>query len=748
MKFYNKSIFLLLLASCSDSNAARRGKKHLRARTNLSLTPEETVVLSEPHHRDLSGASSLKSTKTSTSSKSKSGQLQPASSMDGSDKNNASVKEDAVTIKSIKDKSGSIKGINCGKAKSAGSDGKVKSNKSSKCTGKLKAGDDVFETAVNAPINISDDELLKNDNNGLAIESCADPAVGSLERSQSSFIYTPETDFTGLTTFPCIVSDGELTDTALVTVHIAGAGSPNLSVADNVNVIEDTPTVIEPLVNDTDGVVFYSYSKPIHGSIVSNGDGTLTYVPDEHYFGPDEFEYTVTDGINSDVASVYINVSPVSEDPVTTPDKATTTQGFPVVIDVLENDFDPDGSDIKITSYTQPNNGALVFNPDGSFTYTPDVGYVGQDTFTYMVLAGDRESSETPVTINVVEDGNIAEEPEDDMILVLSEVVYANLPPNVADITLATTAQVPLPITVQDIIANTNDPDGDELTVTQCDQPENGVLGQDLTYTPNTGFVGEDSCRCVVCDDDNACGTVNVFILVNAAAPMAPVALSDSYTTFEGAPVVMNVLLNDSPNGVVNDFTMPVHGTVVKNNDGTLTYIPDDSFSGVDTFEYVLVNSGGVGGSSIGSVSINVKAVAAPPSAQNDYYSTFVNTPLTIDASVGVLSNDGDQLAVTSVIRQPSNGVLSQREDGSFTYIPQQWWIGTDTYEYEAVDANGQTATATVSITVQQPTAMIIPSSGSLVGGQRNGTSSDCKLGFTDCQGVNTVSASLRGKAP
>lgn len=743
MRFLSSTILLLSLAVCAASKAKKDPKRLLRGQ---KTNPNNVIVLGD-FDRKLTGTKS-KSSSSSLDGGSKSASSALAATSPGGTAKNKNGGIDCrrlSTGRSSGSKSGSSPGSSKGSSGSSGGKGGTQKSvkNSSKCANVgPKVGDDIFETALNTPLNINDSDLLKNDDdkNGddLSIEMCSAPTVGSLERGEGGFVYTPETDFSGLTTFQCVITDGELTDTALITVHVAQNNGPILAVDDTVTVVEDTPTVITPLVNDVVGIIIFSFSKPIHGDVISNGDGTLTYIPGEHYYGADRFEYSVTDGTNTGVAIVIINVTPVADPPVATPDEAVTTEGEAVVIDVLDNDYDPDGNSISVISHTQTTNGEVVFNGSG-FTYTPSSGFVGQDSFVYTISDNTDGTATTTVTITV-------------------EAV--NSPPVIVDSTVQATSGVPTTITIQQIIGDTYDPDeGDQLTVTGCEQPQNGMLTTDLTYTPDPGFIGQDSCRCVICDTSNACGTTTVFIFVtlgniNGPEVTAPSAVNDNYSTTAGTPVVMNVLSNDGPEGIlITDFTQPVSGSVTLNRDGTLTYVPNQGFTGVDTFEYVIQNE--VAGIDTGRVSITVNAVDPPVfpalSAQNDFYTTFVNTPLTIPSSSGILMNDGDVagagLTVTAITRAPSNGEITPAADGSFTYIPQTWWIGTDSFEYEVTAAVGTTSRAMVMITVQQPTAVIIPGVGAL--GGKNGTSSDCKEGFTDCQGVDTVSSSLsNNKAP
>src|SRR5690606_16945031 len=134
---------------------------------------------------------------------------------------------------------------------------------------------------------------------------------------------------------------------------------------------------------------------------------------------------------------------------------------------------------------------------------------------------------------------------------------------------------------------------------------------------------------------------------------------------------------------------------------GAFRYIPNPDFNGVDTFTYRVFD--GELYSNVAAVTITVNPVNDPPTANNDFYSTLENTPIVRDAAQGVLANDvdidGDAL-VAALATGPSNGSLAFQTDGSFEYIPNNNFVGTDSFTYTVTDPDGETDTATVLITV------------------------------------------------
>ena len=100
-----------------------------------------------------------------------------------------------------------------------------------------------------------------------------------------------------------------------------------------------------------------------------------------------------------------LTVTPVNDDPTAVNDSLSTAEDTALVInvatDLLANDGDLDGDPLSITSFTQPTNGVLVDNGNGTFTYTPTGNYAGPDSFTYTISDGQGGSDTATVAITV-----------------------------------------------------------------------------------------------------------------------------------------------------------------------------------------------------------------------------------------------------------------------------------------------------------------------------------------------------------
>ncbi|HFD4025679.1 TPA: tandem-95 repeat protein, partial [Vibrio parahaemolyticus] len=181
-------------------------------------------------------------------------------------------------------------------------------------------------------------------------------------------------------------------------------------VADKATVVEDTPTIIKVLGNDTfedDGKVVSldANNGPANGTVSVNPDGSVTYTPNDNYVGKDTFTYVVTSGGVSESTTVEVNVTPVNDAPVAKDDIATTQEDTVVTIDVLPNDTDADGDKLSIESASVPKEQGTVEVVDGKLVFTPAENFNGDAEITYTVTDGAlTDQAKVTVTVNPVDD--------------------------------------------------------------------------------------------------------------------------------------------------------------------------------------------------------------------------------------------------------------------------------------------------------------------------------------------------------
>ncbi|MBL8866932.1 MAG: tandem-95 repeat protein [Planctomycetia bacterium] len=169
----------------------------------------------------------------------------------------------------------------------------------------------------------------------------------------------------------------------------------------------------------------------------------------------------------------------------------------------------------------------------------------------------------------------------------------------------------------------------------------------------------------------------------------------------------------DGPSPSISPLIFPENGTI-EFLEGRLLYTPNQGFTGTDSFTFIAIDEFGAE-----SVPATITFVVGSggennaPFAEADNYFATPDTELTIDAVHGVLANDSDPNNDTLsawLDIAPANGLLTLATDGSFTYTPNEGFLGTDTFTYFVDDARGGSALAAVTIRVQPPTTNTPPS--------------------------------------
>ncbi|ENE4764754.1 tandem-95 repeat protein [Vibrio parahaemolyticus] len=492
---------------------------------------------------------------------------------------------------------------------------------------------------------------------------------------------TPTADWNGSETITFTAKDSS-GESVSQTVNFTVAPVADI-VADKATVVEDTPTIIKVLDNDTfestDKVVSLDAENgPKNGTVIVNNDGTVTYTPDENYVGKDTFTYVVTSGGVSESTTVEVNVTPVSDAPVAKDDIATTQEDTAVTIDVLPNDTDADGDKLSIESASVPKEQGTVEVVDGKLVFTPAENFNGDAEITYTVTDGALTDQATvKVTVNAVNDTPVVES-------------------NIADQTLAEDF-TPYTIDLNIAFSDVDNVDG-ELTfsVSGNSNIQVAIVNDIATITPTADWNGSETLTFTATDPsgESVSQTVNFTI-----APVADI-VADKATVVEDTPTIIKVLDNDTFESTDKVVSLdaengPKNGTVIVNNDGTVTYTPDENYVGKDTFTYV-VTSGGVSEST--TVEVNVTPVSDAPVAKDDIATTQEDTAVTIDVLTNDTDVDGDKLSIESASVPKEQGTV-EVVDGKLVFTPVENFNGDAEITYIVTD--GQlTDEAKVTVTV------------------------------------------------
>jgi len=278
-----------------------------------------------------------------------------------------------------------------------------------------------------------------------------------------------------------------------------------VAVDDSATTDEDTAVEVDVLSNDTDengDSLSVSSASATNGSVVVNDDNTLTYTPNSDFNGDDTITYEVSDGNGgSDTGSVDVTVNPVNDAPeITSSSTVSVDENATAVATIDATDVDGDSITFSITGGADEalfgidsDNGELTLNNAEDFEAPTNA----DNEYSVEVSAADGNGGSDSQTLTVsVDDVNEAPSASDDDVTV-DEDTDAN---------------------ILRVLGNDTDPEGDDLTVSVDSNANNGnasVSNGNLTYTPDTDFVGSDSFTYEVTDEAGNTDTATVNVTVN-----------------------------------------------------------------------------------------------------------------------------------------------------------------------------------------------------------------------------------------
>ncbi len=549
-------------------------------------------------------------------------------------------------------------------------------------------------------------QLLGNDTdidgNPLTIAAVTSITGGAVVlNADGTVTFTPTANFNGVANFTYQANDGTSnSNIAVVTVNVAAVNDAPIANNDTLIAIEDTAiiyTAAQLLGNDTDvdgnPLTIASVASGTGGTVVLNANGTVTFTPDLNFNGAANFTYHANDGtVNSNSATVTVNVFPVNDAPIANNDILAATEDTAITytaLQLLGNDTDVDGNPLTIVAVANGTGGTVVLNADGTVTFTPTLNFNGAANFTYQASDGTSDSNSATVTVNVA--------------------AVNDAPVAVNDI-LFTTEDTAINYTASQLLGNDTDVDGNPLTIASV---ANGIGGTvrlnangTVTFTPTLNFNGAASFTYQASDGTATSNSATVTVNV-AAVNDAPVAVNDILAATEDTPITYTALqlLGNDIDVDGNPLTIAsvangTGGTVVLNADGTVTFTPTLNFNGTANFTYQ-ANDGTVNSNSA-TVTVNVAAVNDAPVAVNDILVATEDTPITYTA-LQLLGNDtdvdGNPLTIASVANG-TGGTVVLNADGTVTFTPTLNFNGTANFTYQANDGTVNSNSATVTVNV------------------------------------------------
>lgn len=358
-----------------------------------------------------------------------------------------------------------------------------------------------------------------------------------------------------------------------------GTVPPNtpLAVNDSATTSSDAPVTIEVLANDSDPngdpLRISSFNQGTNGSVTQVGNN-LVYTPLAGFSGTDSFTYVVTDPAgNTATATVVVTVNGGTSSPnapAAANDSATTSSDTPVTLNVLANDSDPNGDALTINSFNQGTNGSVT-QVGNNLVYTPAAGFSGTDSFTYVITdpAGNTATATVTVTVTAADLGAI--EAYND-----TYTLNFNSSTNVLNIT-----------------ENDKLPRG-SVAVTIVEPARNGtaqVSNNQLVYTPNVGYSGQDTLKYRLTDSRGYASEATVTLTVSAAPNN--LTLKNDYLLIDLDDTrtrTLAVLGNDTGEGMtIIRVSTPQYGTARISADGkAILYTLRSGYCTDHTFTYTV----------------------------------------------------------------------------------------------------------------------------------------------------------------
>ncbi|MBE0370701.1 hypothetical protein PAUR_b0784 [Pseudoalteromonas aurantia 208] len=444
-----------------------------------------------------------------------------------------------------------------------------------------------------------------NPTGGIKLTSEPTHGAVTLNQANGTLTYIPNLNVVATDTFKYTIADSneEVSNEATISINIGAINDRPVVENDSAQTDEDTPLTLDILHNDSDvedqgfngaNIILEDQGKGEGlfdlATVTVNADGQLHIAPAKDAVGELTFTYVLTDSeaLASVPATVKVTIKPVNDAPVAENNTATVQEDGSFEINILGNDTDVDANDkldvASVTLTDAASSGTVVISATGTATYTPNENFSGSDSFTYTIkdIAGAiSNKAEVLVTVEAVNDAPIA---------------------TPSAMTVVEDGSIDITLTGTDI-------EKSALTYKISTTPSNGVLtpvsGAVWSYTPTANFNGTDSISFIANDGELDSAPAQIAITITAIND-APNAQNVSATTDEETPI--SITLNgsdiDGDNLSFIIINQPSNGSATLSG-GQVNYIPNDDFTGTDSFNYQVNDGSLTSNSAVANIQIN-----------------------------------------------------------------------------------------------------------------------------------------------
>jgi hypothetical protein len=315
---------------------------------------------------------------------------------------------------------------------------------------------------------------------------------------------------------------------------------------------------------------------------------------------------TVASENDTATRSVTVNAADTNDPPVASDDSYTTPEAETLFVStpgIVDNDTDPDSDTLTVTVIDTPSNGGLDLSSDGSFEYTPEAGFTGEDSSTYEASDGNggtdtatvtidvTESQPTPPTLTVAITDTNAFITEGDTLSVTARIENTGGTAGTQDVSLQTFEGT-------QIATRTVSLDAGNTTTLSLEWPTNE--GDAGSGTLTVASENDTATRPVMIQSDNDNPDPDPDPVDSNDAPSAS---ADSYTVTENAQLVVSaddgLTANDEDTNhastalSVSVVSEPSNGSLLLAANGSFTYTPASDFTGTDSFSYEVSDGDG-----------------------------------------------------------------------------------------------------------------------------------------------------------
>jgi len=512
----------------------------------------------------------------------------------------------------------------------------------------------VTEDSTNNSLDVlANDSVSPDTGETLTITTVGTPNNGGTATTDGLTItYSPATNFFGTEIFTYTINDGTpgSDDTATVIVTVDNVNDPPTASNDTTFSADEDSTnnSLDVLANDStspdigETLTITTVGTPNNDGTATIDGLTISYSPDADFFGIEEFTYTINDGIlgSDDTATVRVTVNGINDPPTANDDPFTVNE------DSTDNNFDVRANDsilpdtvetLTITAVGATNNGGTATTDGLTITYSPATNFFGTEIFTYTINDGTPGSDDTATVTVTIDSVNDPPTANDDSLSVDEDTFD-----NILDV-LAGDSFLP------DI--------GETLTITVVDTSATTgaavIDGNTIKFTPSAEFNGITSFVYTISDGNGGIDTATTTVTVKPINDN-PQAAADSAATPQDTSIEIDVLANDSDLDVGDVLTI-VSATqgdngIVFFTPTSITYTPNPSFTGVDSFSYIIQDSGAFQDSATVTVTVNKLTV------------DFDNTSYTINHAGTITIADSFANSLPG-LKQPISATISSTSD-------------------------------------------------------------------------------------